>query len=106
MSVAAIGDTSFITAFEFMGAYGFLAEEEGEVKNVLRRLLNEDEKFKIIIISERFAKATLEMRFKIVETGRVYPLFAIVPDIKGRARGERVKEIKSFISRAIGVELK
>lgn len=105
MSIAAVGDSAFVTAFEFLGAYGFIAEDEDKVKIVLKRLMD-DEDFKIIILSERFAKATLETRMRVIKNVGVYPLFAILPDIKGEGRGERIKEIKSYISLAMGVELK
>lgn len=106
MSVAAVGDSSFVAAFEFSGAYGFVAEKEEEVKETLKTLVNDDEMFKIIILSERFTLATLEIRMKIAKEGRVCPIFAIVPDMKEEGKGERAKEIKSRIGLALGVELK
>ncbi len=106
MSIAVIGDHTFITAFEFIGAYGFLAADENTVIETLKKLLDEDDKFKIIIISERFSQATLDIRLKIIKSGSLSPLFAILPDIGEVTKGERLKEIESYINHAIGVELK
>jgi vacuolar-type H+-ATPase subunit F/Vma7 len=58
MSVAAVRDSSFVTAFEFLGAYGFIAENEEAVKEALRRLVHDDKGFKLIILSEKFADCT------------------------------------------------
>lgn len=104
MSVVAVGNSDFIAAFELLGAYGFRVEE-GEVRETLRKLL-EDERFKLIILPEEFTKITSEMRMEVLKKSKTYPIFIIVPALKGEAKGERLRELKTLISFAVGVELK
>ena len=104
MSVAVVGGSEFVTAFELIGANGFRVKE-GEVKEMVRKLLN-DERFKLIILPEDFTKVTSEMRMELLKKNKILPIFIIVPSFKGEAKGERFQEIENAISFKAGDEAK
>ena len=104
MSVAVIGGSEFVTAFELMGANGFKVKE-GEAKEMIRKLLN-DERYELIILPEKLTKATSEMRMELLKKDKIRPIFIICSGFKGEARGERLQEIKNAISFDAGAETK
>jgi len=104
MKIAVIGDPIFVKAFELVGAEGFQAETEKEVKEKLMKLLEKKE-HGLIILPERFVKATKEIRQRLLRTGAVYPLFAFMPDYTG-IKDKRIEELQRLISLAVGIQLK
>ena len=104
MSVAVVGGSEFVTAFELMGANGFRVKE-GEVKEMVRKLLN-DERFELIILPEDFTKVTSEMRMQLLKNNKIRPIFMIIPGFKGEGKGDRLREIKMAISFEAGAESK
>lgn len=96
MSVAAVGKSDLVTAFESLGAYGFRVEE-GKMRETLKKLLD-DESLKLIILPEEFIKVTSEIRMEVLKKNKTYHLFIIVPGLKGEAKGERLRELKTLIS--------
>jgi len=103
MSVAVIGPSSFVSCFELIGAHGFYAEDGREIARIVERLV-EDGKFKLIIIPERFSEDTRHIRTKIMEEGRISPVFLIIPDLT-MVTGMRMEELRSAISQAIGTRV-
>ncbi|HID56617.1 TPA: hypothetical protein EYP37_08820 [Candidatus Poribacteria bacterium] len=103
MSVAVIGDQTFVTGFELIGAKGFRVREAEEARKVLAELIA-SERYRLIILPERFTAATAEIRMQVLREGRVWPVFAIVPDLT-KIKGKRLDELKSNISFAIGAKL-
>ena len=104
MSVAVVGGSEFVTAFELIGANGFKVKE-GEVKEVIKKLLN-DERYELIILPEDLTKITSEMRMELLKKNKIHPIFIIIPGFKGEAKGERLQEIKNAISFEAGAETK
>ncbi|MFQ6085659.1 MAG: V-type ATP synthase subunit F [Candidatus Bathyarchaeia archaeon] len=104
MNVAVIGDPVFVSAFEIVGARGFSVEKSEDVRGVLRDVMNSG-KFQVIIMPERYTKRTSDMRIELLKTENVTPVFAIVPDLTG-SRGERLEELVSLMSLAVGTKLK
>ena len=104
MSVAVVGDSEFVTAFELIGASGFRVKE-GEVKEMVKKLLN-DERFELIILPEDLTKVTSEMRMELLKKNKIRPIFIIIPSFKGEGKGERLREIKMAISYEEGAEAK
>ena len=104
MSVAVVGGSEFVTAFELIGANGFRVKE-GEVKEMVRKLLN-DERFELIILPENFTKVTSEIRMELLKKNKIRPIFIIIPDFKGEGKGERLRELKMAISYEAGAETK
>ena len=103
MSVAVVGPPSFVTCFELIGAVGFDAETGEAAAETLRRLMDE-ERFKLIIIPERFAKETLPVRELVMKRGEVSPIFALIPDLTLET-GMRMEELQAVVSLAIGTKL-
>ncbi len=104
MKIAVIGDSLFIKAFELLGAEGFKAENEREIIQTLKNLIEQRE-HGMIIIPERYVEATNEIRERIIKSGAVVPIFAFLPDYTGKT-GQRVEELKKLISLAVGIQLK
>lgn len=103
MSVAVLGRSDFVTAFEFVGAYGFRIKE-GEAEEMVKKLLN-DGSFELIILPEEFVKVTSEIRKNLLKRNKIHPVFIFIPGLKGEAKGERLREIRTIVSFASGVEL-
>ncbi len=103
MSVAAVGDPIFVTCFELIGAVGFRVKSGAEAADVLKKLVEEG-RYKLIILPERFAKDTFDVRFTVMRKGALWPIFALVPDPTGE-RGMRLEELKSIVCLAVGAEL-
>jgi len=103
MNVAVVGPSPFVTCFEFIGIEGFEAESGEEVAKLLRDLV-EEKKFKLLVIPERFAKETENIRSLVTKKGDIYPIFALIPDLT-MVSGMRIEELKAVISLAIGAKL-
>jgi len=104
LKLAAIGDEMFIRMFELVGAMGYVAKTEEEVRKTLKQLVDSKE-IAIIILPERFVDASREIRRKLIEAGEYFPLFAFLPDHTG-IKELRIEELKKLISLAVGTELK
>ena len=98
-----IGPTPFVTSFELIGIKGFEAESGEEVAKTLRDLV-EEKGFKVIVVPERFAEDTYEIRSLVMKRGDIWPIFALIPDL-GMVRGMRLDELKEVVSLAIGAKL-
>ena len=103
MSVAVVGPSPFVACFEIIGAVGFDVEEGGAVAQTLTRLVDE-ERFKLIIVPERFAKETLPIRDQVMMRGDITPVFALIPDLTMET-GMRMEELQTVVSLAIGTKL-
>jgi vacuolar-type H+-ATPase subunit F/Vma7 len=103
MSIAAIGPSPFVTCFELIGINGFEAESGEELAKILLELV-EGRKFKLIVLPERFAKETDEIRSLVMKKGEIWPVFALIPDLT-MVSGMRLEELKSIVSLAIGAKL-
>ncbi len=73
------------------------------MRETLKKLLD-DESLKLIILPEKFIKVTSEIRMEVLKK-KTYPLFIIVPGLKGEAKGARLRELKTLISFAAGIKL-
>lgn len=103
MSVAVVGDSPFVTCFELVGAIGYRVANGAEASSILKSIIEEG-KFKVVILPEKFAKDTAEVRASIAKKGKLWPVFALLPDISGK-KGMRLEELKSLVSLAVGAEL-
>ena len=103
MSVAVVGPSPFVACFEIIGAVGFDVEEGEAVARTLSRLVDED-RFKLIIVPERFAKETLPVRDQVMRRGDITPVFALIPDLTMET-GMRMEELQAVVSLAIGTKL-
>jgi len=103
MSAVAIGPSPFITCFELIGITGFEAESGEEAVKILQGIV-EERKAKLIVFPERFAKETDEIRSLVMKKGEIWPVFALIPDLK-MASGMRLEELKAVVSLAIGAKL-
>lgn len=103
MSVAVVGPPSFVTCFEIIGAVGFDAGNGEAVAETISRLVDE-QKFKLIIIPERFAEESLPVRELVMKRGDITPVFALIPDLTLET-GMRMEELQAVVSLAIGTRL-
>lgn len=104
MSAAAIGDPIFVAGFRLVGVDAFAVSSDTVADSMLKQFV-EEEKYKMIILPERFVSQTKELRSRLMREGRVIPIFAFIPDYTG-IKGERINELKRSISLAVGAELK
>lgn len=91
-----------VAGFQLAGAEGYRAETPQEAIPILRKLI-EIGNHAIIILPERFAEATRELRR--IRAERLTPIFVFVPDYTG-IKGIRIEELKRSISVAVGAKLK
>jgi vacuolar-type H+-ATPase subunit F/Vma7 len=103
MSVAVIGPSSFITAFELIGAKGYESSSGKAVAETLLKLVEEG-KFNLILIPERFSKDTYSIREDVMKRGAITPIFSLVPDFTMET-GMRMEELQEVVSLAIGTKL-
>jgi vacuolar-type H+-ATPase subunit F/Vma7 len=103
MSVAVVGPTSFVTCFALIGGEGFDADDGEAVAETLNRLIDE-QRFKLIIIPERFAEETQSIRELVMKRGDIHPVFALIPDFTMET-GMRMEELQAVVSLAIGTKL-
>ncbi len=103
MSIAVIGPPSFATTFALIGAASYHEIDGGAVAATLARLVN-DEDYKLIILPERFAPETRNIREEIMRKGDITPVFALVPDFTMET-GMRMEELQAVVSLAIGTRL-
>ena len=104
MSVAAVGDPTFIAGFRMVGAEGFRASTEDDLKSVLMEILKTD-RYALIILPDSYVEVTVEIRSRAAKEGRVTPIFSFISDYTG-VRGKRVDELKKSVSLAVGARLK
>ena len=104
MSVAAIGDPTFIAGFKVIGADGFRGGSGEEVQEILREVLRMN-RYSMIIMPDRHVDATADIRAKVMKEGKAVPVFSFIPDYTG-VRGKRVEELKRAVSLAVGAKLK
>jgi vacuolar-type H+-ATPase subunit F/Vma7 len=103
MSIAVIGAPSFATTFELIGAKGYHEITGEAISATLSRLMN-NEDYKLIIIPERFAPETRQIREEVMRKGDITPVFALVPDFTMET-GMRMEELQAVVSLAIGTKL-
>jgi len=103
MSIAVLGPPSFVTCFELIGAIGYEKENGESVAVTLKQLVDEGE-YKLVIIPERFAVETFSLREKVMRSGEITPVFALVPDFTMET-GMRMEELQAIVSLAIGTKL-
>jgi len=102
VSVVALGDEFFVTGYMMAGARGMVVADEAAARKRIEELMETDE-CKVVIISEEMAIRLKDDRNRWRE--RAYPIFAILPGLEG-ARGERLRELYSLVSLAVGAKLK
>jgi vacuolar-type H+-ATPase subunit F/Vma7 len=102
MSIVAVGDEFLITGFRLAGVPGVVVNDEAEARERIDEIIKE-KKCKVVMISEDMAIRLKSDREKWRKN--VYPLFVIVPGLEG-PRLERVRELYSLVSQAVGVKLK
>jgi len=103
MNVIAIGDEYFVTFFRLAGIRGIAAEGE-ELGRKVKEIVEEG-KYDAVIVSEKNLEGIEKVRNELLRTGRLYPIFIVVPDLSG-ATGKRLEELYQMIALAVGVRLK
>ncbi len=82
MDVAVIGDRYFTVGFELAGAVAYVIKNEKEAVQVIREIVDK-KKHKLIILPEELAEVTKEERMRVIKKGDVYPIFVVIPGLKG-----------------------
>jgi len=102
--IAIIAEKYLATGFMLAGVAAFPVRDAQEAASEFERILSED-KFDVIIITERLSEALKVQREAIVARGKARPVIAVVPDFEGPT-GERLQELHTLISQSVGAELK
>ena len=102
--VAIIADKYLVTGFRLAGVNPFPVEDAKEAATVFDRIIK-DEKYDIIIITERLSIALEKQRTALLASEGRRPVIAVIPDFKGPT-GERLKELRALIIQSVGAELK
>ena len=102
--VAIIADKYLATGFRLAGVASFSVQNSEEASATLQRIVAED-KYHIIIITEKLSTALKREREAILARRKGRPIIAVIPDFEGPT-GERLKELYNLISQSVGAELK
>jgi vacuolar-type H+-ATPase subunit F/Vma7 len=102
--IAIIADKYLATGFMLAGVAAFPVRDAQEAASEFERILAED-RFDVIILTERLAESLKNQREDVVARGRARPVVAVVPDFDGPT-GERLRELHVLISQSVGAELK
>jgi vacuolar-type H+-ATPase subunit F/Vma7 len=103
-NIAIIADKYLATGFTLAGVTAFPVRDEKEAIAQFEQLVGED-KFDLIMITERLSAQVKKQRENIVARGKARPVIAIVPDFGGPT-GDRLRELHGLISQSVGAELK
>jgi vacuolar-type H+-ATPase subunit F/Vma7 len=103
MTIAVVGFPSFITCFELIGAVGFEAKTGKNTAETVNKLV-ESGGYQLILIPERFAEDTREIRESVMNRGDITPVFLMLPDFTMET-GMRMEELQTIVSLAIGTKL-
>ncbi len=103
MSIAAVGDPTFIAGFRMIGAEGFRVATEDDLRSVLMEILKTD-RYALIILPDSYVETTVEIRSRAAKEGRVTPIFSFISDYTG-VRGKRVDELKKSVSVTINAPI-
>jgi vacuolar-type H+-ATPase subunit F/Vma7 len=103
-SVAIIADKYLATGFRLAGVVAFPVQSPKEASVTLQKMVAED-KYDIIIMTEKLAIALKREREAILARRKGRPVMAVIPDFEGPT-GERIRELHSLISQSVGAELK
>lgn len=104
MRVAIIADKYLSTSFRLAGVEAFPAENADEASARLDEILK-DEQYKVVILPENLAETLKDKRDELISKGRVFPVFAVIPDFEGSKR-LREKELYQAVEKAIGSKLR
>ena len=102
--VAIIADKYLATGFRLAGVASFSVQNSEEASVTLQKLVAED-KYHVIIITEKLSAALKKERQDILARRKGRPVIAVIPDFEG-STGERLKELHNLISQSVGAELK
>jgi vacuolar-type H+-ATPase subunit F/Vma7 len=103
MRVAIMADKYLSTGFRLAGVKSFpveTTEASARLDEIMR-----DEQCKVIILPENLAEILKKKREEMMSKGRIFPVFAVVPDFEG-SRKLREKELYEVVERAVGAKLK
>jgi vacuolar-type H+-ATPase subunit F/Vma7 len=103
-SVAIVADKYLATGFRLAGVVAFPVQNPEEASATLEKMVAED-KYDIIIITERLSTALKKQRDAILARRKGRPVIAVIPDFEGPT-GERLRELHTLISQSVGAELK
>jgi vacuolar-type H+-ATPase subunit F/Vma7 len=101
---AIIAEKYLATGFTLAGVTAFPVRNAQEAASEFERIVAEN-KFDVIMITERLSQGLKKQRAAIVARGKARPVIAIVPDFGGPT-GERLHELHALISQSVGAELK
>lgn len=104
MSVVCLGGSYFVSSLRSAGVEGRIVGSAKAAEEALE-LLVEEGNCKVIIVPESLAQGLDRKRDELSRRGLVYPVFAVVPDVEGRA-GERTERLYRLVSQAVGAKLK
>jgi len=104
IGIAIIAEKYLATGFTLAGVTAFPVANSQEAASEFERIVAED-KFDVIMITEKLAVDLKRQRAAIVARGKARPVIAIVPDFGGPT-GERLQELHALISQSVGAELK
>jgi vacuolar-type H+-ATPase subunit F/Vma7 len=104
LEVVMVGDKYLATCFRLAGVRTIITDSDDETIRRLTELVI-DEKIEVVIVAERVAMKMKSLREEQLRTGKLSPIFVIVPDFEGPL-DERTKELRQLVNRAVGMKLK
>jgi vacuolar-type H+-ATPase subunit F/Vma7 len=103
-AIAIVADKYLAIGFRLAGVAAFPVQNSEEASATIQRIVAED-KYDVIIITERLSTALKTERETILARRKGKPVIAVIPDFQGPT-GERLQELHTLISQSVGAELK
>jgi len=98
-------DSAIAYAFAMIGMDTIIVDRDELVLERLGDIIEEEGKYAVIIIPERFIEATRYLREKIREKMGFLPAFIFLPDVREPKFGQ-IAELEELLQRALGVTMK
>lgn len=98
--IAVIGDKDSILAFKAIGASAFVANDNFQANDLLRKLSKED--YAVIFITEELAETIEDTLIKL--KAKPYPAVIPIPSQKG-SNGFGMRGVRKDVEKAIGADI-
>lgn len=100
--MAAVGEADSIIGFLALGVEIHPVTSTGEAASILEKLVNAEEKYGIILITETVAEQIIDRITAL--SGRAFPTVVLIPSNRG-GKGYALERIRRIVERAVGADI-
>ena len=96
-------DETLAHMFAIVGFDSLIVETDADVLDALGRIIERHgDDYALVVMHERFVRATRLVRENIREASETLPAFLFIPDVR-EPKYEQLEEIRELLKRALGV---